>query len=75
MYILHERIKYKSIYPETIAQHTSMIMVHVFSVEAMVCGYHNYQKAWNIPIGEVLSCEREVGNIHKTFAVAITKYG
>ena len=27
------------------------------------------------PIGEILSCEREVGNIHDTFAVAIKKDG
>ena len=25
------------------------------------------------PIGEILSCEREVGNIHDTFALAIEK--
>ena len=42
----------------------------------MVRGYHEYQKAWDIPIGEILSCEDlEVGNIHDTFAIAtmITK--
>ena len=39
---------------------------HVFS------GYHKYQKAWDAPI---LSCERGVGNIHDTFAVAIAKDG
>ena len=46
-----------------------------FSVEAMVRGYHEYQKVWNALIGEILSCEREVGSIHDTFAVAIIKYG
>ena len=30
-----------------------------------------YQKAWDAPI-ENLSCERELGNIHNTFAVAIS---
>ena len=48
---------------------------HVFSVEAMVHGYHEYQKAWDAPIGEISSCEREVGNIHDTFAIAIKKDG
>ena len=32
------------------------------------------QKVWDAPI-ENLSCEREVGNIHNTFAVAITCKG
>ena len=35
----------------------------------MVRGYHEYQKAWDVPIGEILSCEDlEVDNIHDTFA-------
>ena len=29
-------------------------MEHMFSVEAMVCGHHKYQNAWNAPIGEIL---------------------
>ena len=29
----------------------------------------------HLAFGEILSCEREVGNIHDTFAVAITKDG
>ena len=37
----------------------------------MVHGYHKYHNAWNAPIGKILSCEREVGNINDTFAVAI----
>ena len=48
-------------------------MEHVFSVEAMVHGYHEYQNAWDAPIGEILGCKREVDNIHDTFAVAIKK--
>ena len=47
----------------------------VFSVEAMVCDYNEYQNAFDAPIGEILSCEREMGNIHDTFALAITKDG
>ena len=30
-----------------------------------------YQSAFDAPIGEILSCEREVGNIHDTFELAI----
>lgn len=54
---------------------SSASVEHVFSVEAMVRGYHEYQSVWDAPIGETLLCEREVGNIHNTFAVAIKKDG
>ena len=47
----------------------------MFSMEAMVCGYHTYQSVWDAPTGETLLCEREVGNVHDTFAVAIKKDG
>ena len=46
----------------------------MFSVEAMVRGYNKYQNAFDAPIGEILNCEREVGNIH-TFPLAIKKDG
>ena len=46
---------------------------HVFSVEAIVRGYHEYQSVWDAPIGEMLRSEREVGNIHNTLAVAIMR--
>ena len=41
----------------------------MFSVEAMVCGYK--WNAFDAPIGEFLSCEREVGNVHDAFMLAI----
>ena len=51
-------------------------MDHVFSVQAMVRGYHYYKAIWEAAIdGEVLSCEREVGNVHDTFAVSVKKDG
>ena len=52
----------------------SLMMDHAFSVQAMVCGYHYYKDIWEAAIdGEVLSCEREVGNVHDAFAVAVKK--
>ena len=45
----------------------------VFSVEAMVPGYNEYQNVFDAPVGKILSCEREVGNIHDTFVLAIKK--
>ena len=56
-------------------QCTSLSIEPVFSVKAMICGYNKYQNAFDAPISEILSCEREVGNIHDTFALAIKKNG
>ena len=55
--------------------HVIQSMEHMFSMEAMVRGYHEYQSVWDAPIGEMLLCEREVGSVHDTFAVAIKKDG
>ena len=51
-------------------QCTGANVEHVFSVEVMVCVYHEYQNTWDAPIGEIL---REVGNIHDTIVVAIKR--
>ena len=51
-------------------------MDHVFSIQAVVHGYHYYKSIWEAAIdGEVLACEREVGNVHDTFAVSVKKDG
>ena len=47
----------------------------LLSVETMVCDYNEYQNAFDAPVGEILSCERKVGNIHDTFVLAIKKDG
>ena len=45
-----------------------------FSVDCMICGYHEYKSIWENPsIGETLICEREIGNCYDTHAVAIKK--
>ena len=44
-----------------------------FSLTTAVRGFHVYKNAWEPTIGEVLSCERDVGNSHDTFAVAAKK--
>ena len=40
-----------------------------------VRGYHVYQDVWVPAIDEMLSCCREVGNLHDPFAVKVTKVG
>ena len=42
-----------------------------FSVNSMVRGYHVYQEVWEVRIGEVLPCLREVGNRHDPYAIAV----
>ena len=44
-----------------------------FSVNSMVRGYHVYQEVWEVRIGEVLPCVREVGNRHDPYAIAVKK--
>ena len=40
-----------------------------------VRGYHVYQNDWNLALGEVLQCSREVGNAHNPYAVKVMKAG
>ena len=46
-----------------------------FSVNAMVRGYHVYQDIWDASVSEELPCQREPGNSHDPFAVAIVRAG
>ena len=49
-------------------------MDHEFSVQAMVRGYHIYQSIWDAACdGELLNCERQLGNPHDPSAVAVKK--
>ena len=50
-------------------------MEYVFSIEAMVHRYHDFEDIWEAPVGEILQCQREVGNVHDTFSVAVMKEG
>ena len=43
----------------------------MFQIEGMVRGYHYYKDIWEAVIGEELECEREHGNIHDLYAVAV----
>ena len=49
-------------------------MEYEFSVQAMVRGYHIYQNIWDAACdGELLNCERYIGNPHDPSAVAVKK--
>ena len=45
----------------------------MFSISSVVRGYHIYQDVWSAGVGEQLTCDREPGNRHDTFAVAVKK--
>ncbi len=44
-----------------------------FCVEAMVRGYHTYQRVCTAVVGEELPCQRETVNPRDLFAVAVLK--
>ena len=44
-----------------------------FSVNSMVRDYHVYQEVWEVHIGEILPCVREVGNRHDPYAITVKK--
>ena len=49
-------------------------MEYEFFVQAMVQGYHIYQNIWDAACdGELLNCERYIGNPHDPSAVAVKK--
>ena len=45
--------------------------MYSFSLTTAVHGFRIYKDVWEPTIDEVLSCKRDVGNSHDTFAVAI----
>ena len=46
---------------------------HEFAVDAMICGYHEYQQIWEAEDDEILRCIRETSNRHDLYAVAVVK--
>ena len=46
-----------------------------FEIQAMIRGYHQYKGIWDAKFGEQLECQRETGNPHDIFAVAVLKSG
>ena len=45
-------------------------VVFTFTIESLICGYHEYQLIWGVPaVGEELNCYRKLGNSHDPYAV------
>ena len=50
-------------------------MADFFECECMVRGYHKYNDVWEAEVGTTLQCQRETGNPHDIYAVAVLKSG
>lgn len=46
-----------------------------YVLETIVQGYHAYKELWEAAIGDALPCQRERGNMHDPYAVALVKEG
>ena len=44
-----------------------------FDVDLFVKGYHEYKSIWTPKIGEIVSTEREPGNVMDKYAVCVNK--
>ncbi len=50
-------------------------MAYCFECECMVRGYHKYKDVWEAEVGTHLQCQRETGNPHDIYAIAVLKSG
>ena len=46
-----------------------------YKVETVLRGYHVYVVVWKAAVGQILLCQREGGNIHDPYTVAIVEQG
>ena len=44
-----------------------------YSIHTSVRGYHAYKDVWEAALGQLLPCQREPGNIHDPYAVAVVE--
>ena len=42
-----------------------------YTIETVVRGYHVYWDIWEAAVGQILPCQRERGNVHDPYAVAV----
>ena len=64
---------YVEIIADSVKYELTMSELRSCVVEAMICGYHEYQSIWEAEVGENLMCIREPGNVRDPYAVAVTK--
>ena len=47
----------------------------MYSIHTNARGYHVYKDIWEAALGQLLPCQREPGNIHDPYAVAVVETG
>ena len=45
--------------------------MEIYTIQTCVRGYHIYKEVWEAPLGQLLLCQRELGNVHDPYAVAV----
>ena len=50
-----------------------IVIMTNFDINSFVKGYHEYKSIWTPKIGEILSTEREPGNLVDKYAVCVKK--
>ena len=50
-----------------------IIVTTNFDTDSFVKGYHEYKSIWTPKIGQILSTEREPGNVVHKYAVCVKK--
>ena len=46
-----------------------------YSIHTSVRGYHFYKDVWEAALGQLLHCQREPGDIHDLYAMAVVETG
>jgi len=46
-----------------------------YSIHTSIRGYHVYTDVWEPALGQLLPCQREPGNVHDPYAVAVVETG
>ena len=59
--------------PFNIATHKDCRRMESYSIHTSVRGYHVYKDVWEAALGQLLPCQREPGNTHDPYAVAVVE--
>ena len=57
------------------ANHKDCRRMESYSIHTSVRGYHVYKDVWEAAFGQLLPCQREPGNIHDPYDVAVVETG
>ena len=67
---LHSQLRLRGLMAATWASTSATALS--FSIHSVLRGHHVNKKIWTPYVGEMLALQREIGNVHDRFAVAVT---